>query len=500
MKIVLLSTSDRSGGASIAALRLHKGLRVLCQDSWMLVKEKNGRDPYVKQTNWFARKMSTQEETFRLIEQQVFARNRTAVSNTMFSLPYPGYDLSKTHLVRKADVINLHWVARYQSVESAAALLDIGKPVVWTLHDQNPFSGGCHYSAGCLGYCFDCWDCPQLSDNAMQLPAKILEAKKKYWLRNLTIVTPSRWLAECARQSSLFGKFRVEVIPNSLETDIFVPRDKASAKKALGLEKKQILLLFSSYSDKEKRKGFAEFTQALRHCFKDHRFRELATNETVKILNLGPCQGEFAVEGLSVIDLGVVSSSKKLAVAYAAADIFVMPSLEENLANVILESLACATPVVSFAVGGTPDVIQNGETGFMAPAYDCVKLADLILELIFNPNLRERLGRNGRQLVEKRFKLHNQAAKYLELFRDLLKKKEAHFCAPLTDDSKPTDIAAEPGHLAGNHYLSSIYHSTVKIQQNRFISNMRAARYLLKTTGFLHAVKALVRKIPDLLK
>jgi glycosyltransferase involved in cell wall biosynthesis len=143
----------------------------------------------------------------------------------------------------------------------------------------------------------------------------------------------------------------------------------------------------------------------------------------VQILNLGPDQDRLSERGFAVRNWGVIDDMNKLAAIYAAADIFVMPSLEENLANVMLEAMACATPVLGFAAGGTPDVIQDGVTGFLAPVSATEQFAARLLELAFNRSLRERMGKNCRALIEQRFKLGDQAANYMELFRDLLEEK-----------------------------------------------------------------------------
>ncbi len=177
---------------------------------------------------------------FELIQDQYLNRNRTELSNTFFSLSYPGWDISRLPLAQAADVINLHWVADFQSPPTLKRLFEVGKPVVWTLHDQWAFTGGCHYSAGCEGYRSSCTGCPQLREDPYDLPAAILGDKLDAF-RNakLTIVTPSHWMAECARSSRAFRDVPVRVIPNGLETDIFQPASKARAKTELGFSRGQ---------------------------------------------------------------------------------------------------------------------------------------------------------------------------------------------------------------------------------------------------------------------
>ncbi|MDQ1352854.1 MAG: hypothetical protein QG657_3160 [Acidobacteriota bacterium] len=429
MKIAIISTYDNYGGAGIAALRLHKGLRSLNQDSSIIVRFKSSNEPDVYKVFWKNMAMSVEEEIFKYMEYHAIDENRTELSNTLLSLPYPSYDLSKSDVIREADIINLHWVAHFQSAESIASLLNLGKPVVWTLHDQNAFTGGCHYSGGCLKYREDCSDCPQLKDNCYQIPFHILNNKVKLWQHcrdNLVIVTPSQWLADCARESKLFKGLRVETIPNSVETDEFIPLEKKAARKELGLDHGQpgqVLLLFGAVTGNEKRKGFHHLVEALRYCLRDPRFKSLAKSGGVKIVTFGPPQGDLEELGIEVESLGYVAGNDKLAAVYSAADLFVLPSLEENFPNTMLESMACGTPVVSFAVGGMPDLIHDGVTGAgaMAPCFDTGKLGQIILDLVFDVDKREQMGKNCRQVIEKGFKLEDQAANYMALFKELSK-------------------------------------------------------------------------------
>jgi glycosyltransferase involved in cell wall biosynthesis len=504
MKIALLSTFDRDGGAAVAASRLHRGLRLLQQDSWLLVKCKSGRDPHTVQIDAPGPDIKKQEGLFRLIEELNYTRNRTSLSNTRFSLSYPGYGMAKNPVVQAADIVNLHWVALFQSVESVAQMMQTARPVVWTLHDMNPFSGGCHYSAGCLRYRTDCVDCPQLRENAWQLPARILQRKIKYWRRNLTIVTPSRWLAACARQSSVFRNFRVEVIPNSLETDVFIPRDKAAAKKKLGFSPEQTLLLFSAHSDGEKRKGFNELWQALGRALQNPRFQALVAAGAVRILNLGPHNKKNLPGGSAVHNLGVIDAVDEVAAVYAAADVLVMPSLEENLANVMLEAMACSTPVLAFAVGGTPDVIRNGATGFLVPVSDCDQLADRLLELVFDRTLREQMGMNCRSLIEEKFALKDQAANYIELFGDLLKTRPENGMIPdggEADNETGGPTVNESAAMAGGEdfarEIAPIMPRLIawSVFKNRSLHNLKVIGYLLKNRGVVHTVKAAAGKL-----
>ncbi len=423
MNISILNTFDSYGGASIAAHRLFKGLRRLKQEAVMVVMFKHSNQPGIYPLSFSSPRVELERKIFRNIQQKEIDQNRTPLSNTRFSFPYPGYDLSKTGIIRWSDIINLHWVAEFQSVESIAGLLETGKPVVWTLHDANAFTGGCHYSAGCEKYTGDCRDCPQLKDNFYQIPFHVLGNKIDSWrqnLQNLTLVTPSRWLGECARESRVFRNSRVEVIPNALETDIFKPKEKNLAKKEIKSNPQALTLLFGAATGNEKRKGFYKLLEAIKYCLQDTTFRNLAINKKIKILTFGPPQQDLEKLEIEIKSLGYVHDNNHLAAIYSAADIFILPSLEDNLPNTVLEAMACGTPVIAFNVGGIPDMIENGVTGYLAPTFDTREMGASILKLLFDEDKRRQMRIDCRQVIEQKFKLQDQAGRYLELFHDLL--------------------------------------------------------------------------------
>jgi hypothetical protein len=262
-----------------------------------------------------------------------------------------------------------------------------------------------------------------LRDNRWQLPAGILANKKKLWKKGLTLVSPSRWLAARAAESSLFRDFRIEVIANSLDSEIYCVRDKQEAKLALAIKPEQTTLLFSSLLGRDKRKGLDLLLQTLKLCLKNPLWRKAIADGQLLILTLGPYQEELREAGIPIRPCGILDDDEKLAGIYQAADLLVIPSREENLPNVMLEALACATPVLSFAVGGLPDVIKDGENGFMALPFACDQLAMHLQKVVFDPALRRRLGENSRRLIEQSYTLKRQAQNYLTLFNELLNHK-----------------------------------------------------------------------------
>jgi len=423
MKIAIVNTYDIQGGAARAAYRLHSALNAEFADSSMLVVNKTSGDKAVS-----AVKNETDHQTIdhsyvlhNYVPRYSVYENRTDLSNTLFSIPYPAYDISSDPLIQSTDLINLHWVAFFQSPVTISNLLRTGKPVVWTLHDMNPFTGGCHYSAGCDGYTRSCQDCPQLSNDPYSFPNAILKDKLELFDGfPLTIVTPSKWLADCARKSSLFRNCRIEVIPNCIEIDIFTPISKSKAKAGFGINRQNIVLMFGADSSNEKRKGFAELEAALVIARGNPLFDGMVRSGKITVLSLGPINADMSKLGLDVKPLGHINDDILISQAYSAADIFILPSLEDNLPNMMLEAMACGTPVLAFGVGGIPDVVKDGVNGCLVPTGDVNTLAERLIELVTNKSFRERLGAESANHVHKVHTPKIQADRYLALFEDLL--------------------------------------------------------------------------------
>lgn len=415
MRVLLVSTTDLQGGAARAAYRLMRGLRAAGEDCSMLVRTKTSTDPHVHaaalENSPAARQY--QDELYR-IHRECIDFNRTPVSNTWFSLPGPGYDISGHQPARTADVIHLHWVSQFLSPVSVARLQALGKPVVWTIHDQRPFTGGCHYSCGCTGFVQNCCNCPQLVSNHVPLTRAALDESLGCLRAGIVVISPSRWMADCARRSALFSRARVEVIPNGVDTTIFRP-GRAAARKELGLEPDHVYLLAGADAGAELRKGFHILREAIETCRRNERFRQAMATGRIQILFFG---ASIPDPGFPVRQLGQVESEAALARIYAGADGFLLPSIEDNLPNTMLEALCCGTPVIGFNIGGLPDVIESGINGLLAAGGDTAGLALHISDFADNAELRRKLGEG---CIESRseYDLSAQARKHRALYAEL---------------------------------------------------------------------------------
>ena len=368
-----------------------------------------------------AHRASLRDKAWDVIALEEIHRNLTPLAGSHFSFARHGVDVADHPVVRAADVLHLHWVTEFQSPRTLRRLQALGKPIVWTLHDERAFTGGCHYTAGCTRYETDCVGCPQIRDNPLDFPAAALVDQCAALDRSrLTVVAPSRWLADCARRSRMFRESPVQVIPYGLETDGFAPRERAEARTALDLPRDGLQVLFGADNPNEKRKGFLLLMDALQRCAADAEFgRRLRAGE-ITLVSFGPPEIAARFPELKIHPLGYVNSDAGMAAAYAAADLFVLSSTEDNLPNTLLEALSCGTPSIAFAMGGAPDVIADGSTGrIISTVGDPAALAAAILSLTADPTALAAMRPVCRADAEQRFPLSRQAAAYASLYAKL---------------------------------------------------------------------------------
>lgn len=410
MKILLLNTNDISGGAAIAAYRLLKGLQRNGVQAQMLVQSKKSDDYSIigPDTKW----------------QKVFEKLRP----TLDSIPIRFYKQRKKNIFSPAimqdniskkiqninpDIVHLHWIAAgFIRIETLAK---INKPIIWTLHDMWAFTGGCHYDEECGKYINNCGHCPILGSNKKNdLSSKIWKRKEKSWKNlDLTVVTPSSWLGECAKKSSLFYKTRVEVIPNGIDLNRFKPIGKNIARDILCLPKNKKLILFGALSDK--RKGFTLLKEAL----KKYSSKE---NKDIELVIFGSSKPKDEENlGFKTHYLGRLNDEISLALIYSASDAMIVPSIQDNLPNTIVESISCGTPVVAFDVGGIHDMIEHQKNGYLAKPFDTTDLAHGI-KWVLEDNIKWRkLSENARVTVINKFDIIKVAKRYENLYMDILK-------------------------------------------------------------------------------
>jgi glycosyltransferase involved in cell wall biosynthesis len=415
LKILLLSTTDTYGGAAKAAYRLHKGFQSLNVDSNMLVMSKHSEDNSIVAPQSKLEKLESKIlPTLEGIPLKIFQNSRS----TPFSVSWAPNLLSGKVRKIQPDVINLHWCnAGFLHIES---LSSFGRPIFWTLHDMWAFTGGCHYSLDCCKYINECTNCQYLNDDIkFDLSKWIWNRKlKTYQKSNLTIITLSSWLYKVAKSSLLLKDKRIELIPNGINTKIYKPIQKPVAKAILNLALEKKVILFGAMNAvSDERKGFHFLCSALK-LLKQSNYLD---NISVMVFGASGSSNAQTDFDLNLHYLGQLVDDVSITTAYSAADVVVVPSIQDNLPNIILEAMSCGTPCVAFNVGGASDLIEHNVNGYLAKPFDIADLAEGIKWILdSNDEKIQILSSNARRKIEVDFNLEKITSSYLKLFAEVL--------------------------------------------------------------------------------
>ena len=407
VRILVVSTS-LEGGAGGAATRLWQGLTRRGLDCRAVVdREPAEGDGVVRYPR------SRLDRFLRGRLDRLPLRSYPDREPTLFSAPWLPSGVHRFLRTFEPDLVNLHWiVGGFVPVQSVPA---IGCPLVWTLHDMWPLTGGCHFSGSCERYVERCGACPRLgSEREQDLSRRVWSRKTRAWRRmEVTIVAPSTWLADCARRSSLFRGRRVEVIPYGIDLETFRPVDRAAARELLRLSTDRQIILFGAWEDSE-RKGRAQLVAAL------ERLAARGYRDRLQLVVYGFPMPDESVAGIPVRALGRIHDPWTLAAAASAADVFVLPSLADNLPLTVIEAMACGTPCVGFRTGGVPDLIEHERTGWLAEPFEPDSLAEGLAWVLDDAERAAELGRSARAKAEREYDQGLQARRYHELFLEVL--------------------------------------------------------------------------------
>ncbi len=411
MKILIINTSDIKGGAARAAYRLHKSLLSQNIDSQLLVQTKSGDDfTVITNNNKITKVINKLRPTIDSIPIR-FYKKRT---KTLFSSSWFGFN-NIVNIINEInpDIVHFHWICG--GMIKIEDIVKIKAPIVYSLHDMWAFTGGCHYDEECNRYRKECGNCKVLrSDKQNDLSTKIFKRKQKIFsqIENMTIVGLSRWINDCAKNSTLLKEKRHVNLPNSIDTNIFKPFDKEKARELWRLPKDKKLVLFGAMgATSDPRKGYNKLSMAM------HKL----TDKNIEFVIFGSSKPKESQNfEFETHYIGSLADDVSLVTLYSAVDVMVVPSLQENLSNAIMESLSCATPVVGFAIGGNSDMIENKKTGYLAKPFDIIDLAYGI-EWVLNNECYNKLCKNARKKIEKEFDSTVVVKKYIELYKDVLK-------------------------------------------------------------------------------
>jgi glycosyltransferase involved in cell wall biosynthesis len=417
--VVHIARAD-DGGASKAAQRLHKGLLELGHESILFVPDMVGDEPdptvipFRPQRDLLSR-LRRRLRSKRICRSAARYRRSRPPSVGGFSDDRTTYGGELLVQLPAADVMHLHVMFGFVDYRMFLRAILRHTPVVRTMHDMSFFTGGCHVDGSCGRFTRQCGACPQLgSQDAEDLSHQIWQRKAAALNLvdpgRLHLVAPSRWLAGEARRSSLLHKFPVSVIPLALDTEVFCPRDRRGAREVLGIPSDALVLLFMASVISQPLKGFALLAEAL---------NGLGHLPNLLLLSAGSGTPPVDVQ-IPHLRLGHVKNERLLPLVYSAADVFVMPSLQEAFSQTALEATACGTPVVGFAVGGIPDMVRPGVTGLVVPPQDVGALRAAIRALLLDSAKRAEMAANCRRLAVEEYALDVQAKRYVDLYQTVL--------------------------------------------------------------------------------
>lgn len=419
MRVTHVSTYDILGGAAKSAHRLHKGLRLLGHDSRFLVLYKQSSDATVLQFEpprdmWNSVRRGTKRRFLQWSAREIASRPSTS---GFFSDDRSQHGAGVLRQLPETDVLNLHWIAGFFDYREFFRKLPPHLPVVWTLHDMNAFTGGCHHAKDCHGFHTCCGACPELgSRRENDLSKQIWNRKRRSYdfLRDHTFcfVTPSRWLAAELGQSSLASRFSVHVFPYGIDVGVFKPHERSHARDVLGIPRDARVVLFGSYFGKDNYKGSSYLAQAL---------NQLPPIPNLLVISVG--SGESELQGtvsLPIKALGFIEDEHRMSLAYSAADLFALPSLQDNFPNTALEAIACGIPTVGFRTGGIPEIVRDGQTGLIVEPRDSAAFAQALKCLLGDDDRRAGMSLSCRKTAVDEYSLEAQARRYAALYTAML--------------------------------------------------------------------------------
>lgn len=415
LKILHINKNDSGGGAAVAALRIHRALRAVGAESKLLVLTKRSEDAHTYALGKGT--FHTLKCHYHFIAERLnFLKDEKDVTlRYAFSPASTGFDISQHPLVLEADIIHLHWINQgFLSLASLDKLFKLKKPIVWTLHDMWPFTGGCHYAGSCMEYNEHCGYCPFLRKPAKKdLSNRIFLRKKKiYSNTGLTAVACSKWLRSLSSESSLFQNLNVASIPNAIDTCQFRPLDKTLCREALKLPTDKKLVLFGAANLLDVRKGFRYLIEAL-NIIKEN-FPTLSSK--IELVVFGKLKDDICKQiPFEIHNMKFITDTEKLVMIYNSADAFLLPSLQDNLPNTVMESMACQTPVVGFRIGGVPEMVVHEKTGFLAEARNSLSLATGLYQTLFL-NDATQMGLAARDRVVELYSEKVVAQQYLNIY------------------------------------------------------------------------------------
>lgn len=421
MRVLIVNTSEKTGGAAVASNRLMQALNQSGVKAKMLVKDKETDHLTVTQLPHQAlKRLHFLWERWCIFWHLHFSKRHlfhVDIANV-------GSDITSLPEFQEADIIHLEWINQGMlSLRNIQKILESGKPVVWTMHDMWPATGICHLTLSCQNFQTQCGHCMYLPHHGSQndLSHRVWKRKQKvYSSGNIHFVACSNWLAAQAKASGLLQNHAVTTIPNPIDTHLFAPNDKVAAARRLGLPSDKQLVLFASQRITNENKGIQYLIEACNQLVAAHP----EMKNSVGLVMLGGHAEELEdAFSLPTYSLGYVNDTKKIVDVYNAVDVFVLPSLSENLPNTIMEAMSCGVPCVGFDVGGIPEMIDHLQNGYVARYKDAASLAEGITWILDKDTNGAELSRRCIHKVQTAYAQQHVAKRYLEVYQEAIKEK-----------------------------------------------------------------------------
>lgn len=402
MKIVQISASMH-GGAGIAAYRLHQGLLNSHEaNSFFLQKDQiEGSPKQVYKCEPYYPLQYKIKKLFKATSDDFYNKeiNKFPADYEIVSIPVAPFRIEDHPLIKEADIIQLHWVANF--INYPTFFRKTTQPIVWTLHDMNPFQGLFHYEE----------DKTKNKATLGALDERVYKEKLAaiHSRNNITVVTPSEWLKQKSEASEILGRYLHRTISNGLDLSLYPLLDRKKQKQEIQVDNEKKTILFLAHLTENPRKGFDLLQEAI----------DKMDNTNFNLISVGgkkiPINNR--IKHIHFNNINEVSRINKI---YAAADITILPSREDNLPNVMLESLANGTPVLSFANGGMAEHLTTGINGIIVSEISSEALRKNMNDFLNNKYTFD--NEKIRQYAFDHFSEHLQTERYISLYKEILNK------------------------------------------------------------------------------
>lgn len=428
MRVLIVNTSERTGGAAVAAHRLMDALNNHGVKATMLVGDRSGGKIQTSSLTVVSLKGRWRQLWNFLWERLVIFFHLHLRRKHLFEIDIAnaGTDITRLRVFQEADVIHLHWINQGMlSLDGIRKILRSGKPVVWTMHDMWPATAICHLTLGCDNFKTACHHCKYLpgGGGTNDLSARVWHRKQAVLNgQSVSFVACSRWLEEEARQSALLMEQKITNIPNPIDTYIYKVGNKSEARQRLGLPQDKQVLLFVSQRVTNHNKGMDYLVEACLLMVK--QYPDMQERATIAILG-GHAEEVSDLLPFEAYPLGYISEEHRIVDVYNAADVFVLPSLSENLPNTIMEAMACGVPCVGFKVGGIPEEIDHQKNGYVAAYRDAQDLARGLHWVLAEADY-EALSKAAVTKVKRCYSQQSVALKYTEVYNEAIARKHYH--------------------------------------------------------------------------